>query len=158
MMFDPDHPNEGGHGKLTVPVASLDTGIPLRDEHVRSAGWLNAADFPEMEFHIRELTDVTEVQSTPDAQTYDVVAVGDFSLHGVTKQIEVPGRITYLSESEMTSQRLPGHILAARATFTLVMAEFGITGPEGSGLIGSKVGESVDIEISIMGSTGSEAP
>lgn len=158
MNFDPDRPSEGGHGKLTVPVASLDSGIPLRDEHLQSAGWLDAENFPNIEFHIKELRNVTEVRSTPDAWTYDIVAVGDFSLHGVTKNMEVPGRITYLKESEMTAQRLPGHILAARADFTVVLTDFGIAGPAGMGIVGSKVGESIDIEVSVMGSTASEAP
>ncbi len=158
MMFDPDHPDQGGQGKLTLPVASLDTGIPLRDEHMQSAGWLDAESFPNIEFDIKELRNVTEVSSTPDASTYDIVAVGNFSLHGTMKHMEFPGRITYLKESEMTAQRLPGHILAVRADFTILLADFGIAGPAGMPIIGSKVGESIDIEVSVMGSTGSEAP
>ena len=82
--------------------------------------------------------------------------MGNFSLHGVSKNVEVPGRITFLTESEATSKRLPGHILAARSEFTVILEDYGITGPPG--IVGSKVGESIDIEVRIMGSTGSEQP
>ena len=43
LVFDPNNPQQGGRGELTVPVASINTGIPLRDEHLQSADWLDAA-------------------------------------------------------------------------------------------------------------------
>jgi len=156
MAFDPTNPNAGGSGKFTVPVASLDSGIPLRDEHIQGEAWLNAAAYPMIVLSIDELKDITEVKKTDEAQTYDVVAVGTFTLHGVTNDVEVPGRITFLKESEATSKRLPGHILAARSEFTVALEDYGITGAPG--IVGSKVGETIDIEVSIMGSTGSEEP
>ena len=156
MMFDPLNPQAGGQGKFMVPVTSLDSGIPLRDEHLQGEAWLNAAAHPMIILTIDQLKDVREVKITDDTQTYDVIAVGNFSLHGVSKNVEVPGRITFLTESEATSKRLPGHILAARSEFTVILEDYGITGPPG--IVGSKVGESIDIEVRIMGSTGSEQP
>ena len=156
MMFDPLNPQADGQGEFMVPVADLDTGIPLRDEHLRGETWLNAAAYPMIVLKINELTDISEVLISDDARTFDVVASGDFSLHGITRTVEVPGRITYLKESEATSKRLPGHILAVRGNFTVALADYGIVGSPG--LVGSKVGEVIDIEVSIMGSTGSEKP
>lgn len=155
LNFDPAKPEAGGSGMLSVPVASLDTGIPLRDEHLASAGWLDAAGSPNITFTIKEVKDVTPVKVTDGAKTYDVTAVGDFSLKGKTRRMSVPARITWLKESEATKARQPGDLLAARATFDLVLADFGITGPAGMDIIGSKVGESVTVEFSVVASSAS---
>lgn len=156
LFFDPSNPQSGGHGSLTIPVSSLNTGIPMRDEHLAGSDWLNAEANPDITFDIVQLEHVKSVKSTADAQTFDVTAVGDFSLNGITKSLSVPARITYLRESEATKKRLPGDLLAARATFEIKLADFGITGPAGMDLIGSKVGEVVRLELSVMGSAACE--
>lgn len=153
LQFDPEHPEKGGSGEIIVPVKSLATGIPLRDEHLASPDWLNAAQYPQIVFHITSVRDVRKVTATADAQTYDVTVAGDFSLHGVTKPLQAPGRITYLKESETTKQKLPGNLLAARTEFSVPLADFGITGPKGMPLVGSKVGEQVAIQLSLVGSS-----
>ena len=48
IAFDPMAPKKGGHGEISVPISSLNTGIPLRDEHLRSADWLNADAYPDI--------------------------------------------------------------------------------------------------------------
>ena len=153
LVFDPMNPQKGGHGELTVPVSSLDTGIPLRDEHLRSAGWLNANEYPDIKLAIKSVKDINEIKATGEAMTYDITIIGDFSLHGITRQIEFPGRIIYLKESEATQQRLPGNLLAARAAFDVKLKDYGVTGPAGMDIIGSKVGETISIEVSLMGNS-----
>ena len=37
-----------GTGKISVDLASLNSGIDLRDEHMRSEGWLNVAAIMEL--------------------------------------------------------------------------------------------------------------
>jgi polyisoprenoid-binding protein YceI len=150
LVFDPAKPEKGGHGLVSVPVNSLGTGIPLRDEHLAGANWLNAAKNPNISFKVAEVKDLKPVKSTEDAKTFDVVAVGDFSMNGRTKHMSVPARITYLKESEATRKRQPGDLLAVRAAFDIVLADFGVTGPEGMNVIGSKVGEKVEVELSLV--------
>ena len=153
LSFDPENPMNGGHGELTVPVSSLGTGIPLRDEHLAGVDWLNADQNPNITFKISEVNNVKQVKSTADAKTFDVIAVGDFSLNGITRQFSTPARITYLKESESTKMRLPGNLLAARTNFYITLADFSITGPEGMNLVGSKVGESIEIDLSLVASS-----
>ncbi len=152
LTFDPENPKKGGHGKLTVPVASLNTGIPLRDEHLVGADWLSAAANPNIVFEITDVKNVRAVKKSADAQTFNVDAVGTFSLNGVTNTLTVPARVTYLVESEATKQRVPGNLLAARTTFDIALADYNITGPKGMDLIGAKVGETVEVEVSVVGS------
>ena len=153
INFDPQNPDKGGHGKLTVAVASLNTGIPLRNEHLLGADWLDASKYPDITIEIEKVKDIKKVKSTKGSATYDVTIVADLSIHGKTRRVDVAGRITYLKESEQTRTKLAGDLLAMRATFAVNLNDFDITGPKGSGLIGSKVGETIEIEVSVLGST-----
>lgn len=156
LEFDPMHPDKGGKGMLTVPVASLDTGIPLRDEHLRSAAWLDAEGHPEITMEITGLQKVTKVKSGDGFHTFDVVATGTFTARGKSRPIEVAARLTYLAESEQTKALMPGDLLAVRASFDVTLADFGVTGPEGMDIIGSKVGEAVTVDVSFRGTNATQ--
>jgi polyisoprenoid-binding protein YceI len=153
IWFDPQNPKAGGKGKLVVPVASLNTGIPLRDDHLRGADWLDADRYPNIELTIDRADNVKKVKSTTAADTYDLTLYGTFFLHGQAHPVKFDGRITYLKESEQTKQRLPGDLLAARASFSVPLKDYNVTGPQGMNLIGSKVGESIEVEVSFVGNT-----
>lgn len=157
FAFNPQQPEKGGRGEFTVPVASLNTGIPLRDEHLRSADWLNAGAYSEVKLAIKEIKNLKPVKVTNESATYDVTLVADFTLHGKTKRQEIPGRITYMKESELTKTKLPGDLLAARASFEVKLSDYGVTGPAGMGIIGSKVGETIAVEVSLVGSSAAGA-
>lgn len=49
LEFDPDHPN-GLSVEATIKAAGLWTGEPQRDEHLRSADFLDSARFPTITF------------------------------------------------------------------------------------------------------------
>jgi polyisoprenoid-binding protein YceI len=157
IMFDPAHPDNGVHAQLTVPVASLNTGIPLRNQHLQGADWFDAAQYPDIELVVDTIQKLTTAQSTDASTTFDAEVSGRFSMHGKTVPVAFSARVTYLKESAMTEKKLPGDLLAVRADLTLTLSDFGITGPKGSGLIGTKVGETVAVEVSIMGNTAAPA-
>jgi len=153
IVFDPSHPENGGHGELTVSAAALSTGIPLRDEHLRGADWLNTSKYSDIKLKISKLENVKKVKSTAESATYEVTAVAELTLRGRSKAIRFPARITYLKETSMTKKKMEGDLLAARASFVVSLADFGITGPKGSGLVGTKVGDSVQVDVSLIGTT-----
>ncbi len=157
LNFNPDNPTEGGQGQLTVPVASLNTGIPMRDEHLRSANWLNAEKYSDIILNISSITKAELVKEMDNSKTFDLTTAGDFTLHGITKQINFTARVTYLEETEMTKMRLPGNLLAVRTEFSVPLDDFNITGPENMKIIGAKIGENIDIEVSLFASTSSPA-
>ena len=153
LVFDPSNPTKVGQGELTVPVKSLDTGIPVRNEHLQSAGWLNAEKYPNITLKINSIKNIREIKGTLESATYDLTVLGDFTLMGKTNAVEFPARVTYLKGTDATKAKMPGDLLAARASFSITLKDYGITGPEGMNIIGSKIGESIEIEVSIMGST-----
>jgi polyisoprenoid-binding protein YceI len=150
IVFDPARGAEGGKGSFSVPVESLNTGIPLRDEHLKGSDWLDAAGHPEISFKFDETRDAKLVKSSSEYQTYDATLVGDFSMRGRTVRIEVPARFTYIKQSDRTRQRMPGDLIAGRATFSVALADFGVQGPAGMDLIGTKVSDRIDIQVSFV--------
>jgi polyisoprenoid-binding protein YceI len=153
FSFDPQHPEKGGHGEFSILVASLNTGIPLRDEHLRSADWLNADAYSDAKLKIKKIKNIKPVKVTKETATYDVTLIADFTLHGKTRVLEIPGRITYMKESDLTRTKLPGDLLAARATFDVSLSDYGVRGPAGKGLIGTQVGENIAVEVSLVGTS-----
>src|ERR1700690_3192301 len=59
----------------TAKTASIDTGEPQRDEHLRSADFFDAAANPELRF---ESTSVRAI----DGENYEIA--GNLTMHGVT--------------------------------------------------------------------------
>jgi len=150
LVFDPEDPGKGGRGRLTVPVASLRTGIPLRDQHLLGEEWLDAAAHPAISLEITEVKDVKEIQGAEEFRTFGMTAVGAFTLHGRSEAIEVPGRVTYLRETSRTKERTPGNLLAVRAEFEVVLDRYGVRGFEG--VVGSKVSETIRVSVSFTAS------
>ena len=148
LVFDPKNPTKGGRGQFTVATASLTTGIPLRDEHLQGEDWLDAKSYPVISFGLEDVKDVKVVKEASSYKTYEMNVGGPFSLHGKTTQIEILARITYLPESEQTRQKLPGDLLAGRASFEVALKEFGIKGAKG--VVGSKVSEMITVNVSFM--------
>lgn len=68
--------------EFTAKVASVNTGVPARDEHLRAADFFDAANHPDLTFRS------TKVEKTRDG--YRVT--GDLSLHGHTKSVTIPFR------------------------------------------------------------------
>ena len=130
-------------GKISIPTASLKTGIKLRDKHVRSSGWLDADSYPEISFVIKRVSDV---QSLADNKLKAKVT-GDFTVHGVTKEETADVTLIYLDESEETKMKAPGDLLSVVATFTIKLSEFNVSNM----VLGKKVSDNIDIKVTMVG-------
>lgn len=75
--LDREHP-ERSSVAATIQVASIDTKIAKRDQHLRSEEFFNAAKFPEITFRSRSV-------KRTGADSGDVT--GDLTMHGVTRPI-----------------------------------------------------------------------
>jgi polyisoprenoid-binding protein YceI len=132
-------------GSISVSVASIKTGIDLRDEHLKSDNWLDAENYPEITFMIKKVSDVkVESDSKLEAKV-----TGDFTVHGVTKEVVANITMTYLDESEQTKQRAPGDLLGVQATFNIVLSDYDVENM----IVGQKVSEDIEISINIVGSS-----
>jgi polyisoprenoid-binding protein YceI len=131
-------------GKISISVASLKTGIDLRDEHLRSANWLDTENYPDAVFEIKKVSDI-QVQ---EANKLNAKITGDFSTHGVTKEVVADATITFLDESEETKKRAPGDLLGVQAKFNIILSEFDVENM----ILGQKVSDDIEISVNIVGS------
>ena len=69
--------------EVTVDVTSISTKNDTRDQHLRSADFFDVEQFPTMTFRS------TQVSGTPDEFTL----VGELTLHGVTRTVELEGEL-----------------------------------------------------------------
>lgn len=65
--------------ELKVDVASIDTEIKMRDDHLRSADFFEVEKYPEMTFKS------TGIKATDVKNRYKLT--GDLTMHGVTKEV-----------------------------------------------------------------------
>lgn len=79
FSYDPEQP-ESAQVEVKIDVASVDTNFAERDKHLRGK-FLETDKYPEATF-----------KSTSFKQEADgsLVMTGDFTLHGVTKQLVIP--------------------------------------------------------------------
>lgn len=134
-------------GTISAQVSTMKSGNGTRDGHLKSAQWLDAAKYPTMSFTIAS---VSNAKTTGNVTTG--TATGQFTMHGVSKTISVPFKLTYLAESAKTRERAPGDLVMISADFNVKLADFNVAG--GKGAIGSKVGEQIAVSAQLFGSTG----
>jgi polyisoprenoid-binding protein YceI len=131
-------------GKISIPTESINTGIAMRDEHMKSAGWLNAQSFPEISFEIKKVRDVKSLADNKLTANVD----GTFTLHGVAKDVTTEVTLTYLDENEQTKMRAPGDLLGVNSKFNIKLPDYGINNQ----IVGQKVSQNIEINVNIVGS------
>ncbi|UJP64275.1 YceI family protein [Mongoliitalea daihaiensis] len=97
-----------------IDLNTLKTGIGLRDRHMRE-NYLETKKFPFAEFTGKLKTVPKLTNGTP----VNVVASGQFKIHGVEKNIEVPGQLT-----------LEGNELLLKASFKVLLSDYKISIPK----------------------------
>jgi polyisoprenoid-binding protein YceI len=144
ILFDPENPG-ATTGKIVVASDSMTVPNPMQKEHLHSANWLDTAKYPEITFEAKSLANV---KTDGNATTADVS--GTFTLHGVSKDITVPVKFTYLKDK--LSARVPnmnGDLLVIRANFNINREDFNIQ----KGQYEDKVANEIDLTLSIAGAS-----
>jgi polyisoprenoid-binding protein YceI len=131
-------------GKIRVKVASINTGIELRNHHLRSADWLDEPKYPEIVFEIKSVSDVKQIADNK----LEFKITGNITLHGITKEVSSSAEATYLDESEQTRNRAPGDLLGVHAKFYIHLSDFNIN----NDVVGSKVADNIEVRVNIVGS------
>jgi polyisoprenoid-binding protein YceI len=120
--------------EVTIKTASINTRNERRDGDLRSASYFEAEKYPDITFKSKKIV----------AANTGHVAVGDFTMHGVTKEISLPFTITGKIKDHRGNPRI-----GTESHLTIDRRDFGISASavmEGGGLV---VSNEVQIEISI---------
>jgi polyisoprenoid-binding protein YceI len=118
-----------------IDVNSFDTGNAQRDEHVRSADFLHAAQFPTMSYRS------TNVRRDGD----DLVVDGELTLHGITRRVPRVVELTGFGPDPYGGTRL-----GLSATTRINRKDFGIDTElplDGGGVV---IGDTIQISLDIQ--------
>ncbi|MEC7523665.1 MAG: YceI family protein [Myxococcota bacterium] len=114
-------------GTIQVRVASIRTGVDLRDEHLRGDGWLDAERYENATF---EITRVEGASSLSPNQTTRVRIHGRFSLHGVTRDVVANARVRLIPlNDELRAARITGDVIRAQASFRVQLTDYNVSVP-----------------------------
>ncbi|MBI1939471.1 MAG: YceI family protein [Ignavibacteriales bacterium] len=144
VSFDPANFAKTLKGKIGVKVATMNTGIELRNEHLRGPNWFDAGNYPDVTFEIKSVSDLKQAGDNK----IEFKVEGDFTFHGVTKEITADAEAAYLEENEQTQKRAPGDLLGVRAKFYVKLSDYDVDNQ----LIGSKVAEDIEVSVNMVGS------
>jgi polyisoprenoid-binding protein YceI len=144
VSFDPANPGET-KGKIVVASESLSVPNSMMKGHLHSDKWLDVAKHPEITFETKALKNV---KTTGDVTTAD--AVGTFTMKGISKEITIPVKLTYLKDK--LSARLPsmkGDLLVVRSNFSIKRSDFNIQ----PGQSEDKVSDEIELTLAVAGAS-----
>lgn len=102
--------------EMSADIASIDTEVEMRDNHLKSADFFDAEQYPVMTFKS------TSIQPTKQKDQYKLT--GDLTLHGITKKVTVDLLYRGTIENPMSKKPTAGFQL----TGTIKRSDFGIGG------------------------------
>lgn len=130
-------------GTIRVPISSIRTGDDLRDEHLRSDDWLDAASFPDATF---EITSIEGASSLTPGEVVSVTLHGRFSVHGHTRDITAAAQVRYLPASGSDPE-----LIRAQARFSVELPDFGVSV---NPLVRLKVSDHITVNVTIRATAG----
>lgn len=133
IMFDPEN-IEASSVSFTINAASVDTFWPERDQHIRSADFLNVEAHPTITF-----------VSTAIEQTGENTATitGDLTIVGETREVTFEAVLNRIAPSPFQPDKT---IAGFTVTGEIVRADFGVT--YGGDAFAARVPVRIDLEIS----------
>lgn len=119
-----------GSADISIDTASVDSGWPKRDEHLRSEDFFNVAKFPKMTFKS------SKFQFTGDKLT---AVDGELTLLGVTKPVKLDVSLFHCAPHPMMKKAWCG----AAASTSIKRSDFGLSAYV------PNVGDEVKIELEV---------
>lgn len=145
VSFDPANP-AATSGKIVVATKSLVVPNATMTEHMLGGQWLDAAANPEITFQLSKLEGISTAGNVTSG-----TATGKFTLKGVTKDIKVPVKLTYLADAfgkRINKPEVKGDLLVLRGEFMIQRGDYGIQ----PGKNEDKVNPEIKISIAVVGS------
>jgi polyisoprenoid-binding protein YceI len=144
VSFDPENP-KATTGRIVVQAQSLHTENKGMNDTLHGADWLDVGKHPTIEFAFKK---VTEAKS-PEKDVYELAVVGDLTCKGVTKEITIPVKATFLpGKLGERNRNMKGDLLVLRSNFVMKRTDYGIK-PD---VPDEAVANDIELRISIVGS------
>jgi len=140
LAYDPETP-ENSTVRVDIPVASVNTGDPKRDAHLKSDDFFEADAHPRITFVSERVTEVSDT---------DLLVRGQLTIKGQTRTIDLPVKILGVMDVPAEMQEMlmgVKHIASFEANLTVDRRDFGVG--VGSWAATAVVGKDVTINIAV---------
>jgi len=117
-----------------IKTASISTGIAARDNHLRTADFFDAEKYPEISFQSNRI----------EKKGKEFIAVGAFTMHGVSKEISIPFTIAGPTKNAAGDKENLGYA----AHITLNRRDFGINWEHKT--VPNFIGDNIEIELLLI--------
>jgi polyisoprenoid-binding protein YceI len=121
--------------RVEIDVDSIDTAEPKRDGHLKSADFLDVAQFPTISFESRSIV----------ARGDSYTVTGDLTLHGVTRPVTLSAEFQGQARDPWGGERV-----AFAAKGSISREDFGLTWNQLLEAGGMLVGSKIEIEIEVQ--------
>jgi polyisoprenoid-binding protein YceI len=135
IAFDEASPEQSSVS-FTIQAASIDTGTPDRDKHLRSGDFFDVEQYPAITF-------VSTAIKARGGNEYDVT--GDLAMRGITKRITLPVTFLGTAKDPWGNQKL-----GFETETTINRKDYGLTWNAALETGGFLVGDEVKISVSIQ--------
>jgi len=143
LQFDPTSPSNSSV-EVSIDAGTLWTGVKERDDHLRSADFLDVENYPRITF----TGDQVEVKGE-----YDYAVTGDLTIRGITRKVCL--NVSYLGQWETPwwedgVNKGPKTRAGFLATTTISRRDFGVswndTMDRGGMVVGNEIDMIIDVE------------
>ena len=135
VVLDDAHP-EASHVEATIDASTVNTGVEMRDNHLRSADFFDVAQFPQITFRSKAVR-----VTGPD--TFAVT--GDLTIRDITRQVVLDVESAAFEVKDPYGNVKRG----ATATTTINRKDFGLTWNQALEAGGVMVGETAKITLDL---------
>jgi polyisoprenoid-binding protein YceI len=115
-----------------IQTKSVDTGVAMRDNDLRSPNFFDAEKFPTITFVSKKVSD----------KNGETELVGDFTMHGVTKELSLPVKVKGPIKDPWGNSRI-----GLEAKTKINRKDYGLTYNKALETGGLVVGDEVELEI-----------
>ena len=119
---------------VLIKAASVDTGIEARDKHLKTADFFDVEKFPEITFQ----------SSRIEKKGKQFIAHGPLTMHGVTKEIDLPFTVTGVTENADKTKKNVGY----SATIVVNRRDYGINYTHKT--VPNFIGDNITVEIDLI--------
>ncbi len=144
ITIDPENPAEA-EGTIVVDAETLHVPNPMMKDHMHGEKWLDVTKHEKITFEVKGISNIEKEGNTGSADV-----TGTFTLRGISKDLTVPAKVTYLPGR--LGDRMPdlkGDLLVIRADWTIKRSEFGIQPGQNE----DKVSDEIELSMSIAGAS-----
>ncbi len=147
VELDPENVGAGIRGELEFDTRTFETGLESKNLFLKERV-LDAGRFPLVQAAFIKVEGPVTGKATTSEGAKLRTEIG-IKIKGQAKSFSLPLKITYLKESEVTRQRLPGNLLTIFSDSDVTLDRLGIQVPEGFRLMNTN---SVRVILHMVGS------